>query len=532
MLATTVAASFALAAPAIVPRPLSITPNGEAFTFDSSVVLVADKRARSTALVLKNALEPAMGWEIPVGSRGGKVVRFKFAGKDWRLGEEGYRLTTKSKEIVVEASTERGLFYGVQSLRQLLPAANLRRSPQTAEWSIPGGVIEDMPRFRWRGSHLDSCRHFMPKSFVLKYIDQLAFHKMNTFHWHLTDDQGWRIEIKKYPKLTTVGGWRKDSTVVYSPRQMTGKPHGGFYTQDDIREVVAYAKARHITVVPEIEMPGHAQAAIAAYPELGNTGQPIDVWTNWGVSTSVFNVKDGTISFLKDVLTEVMDLFPSQFIHVGGDECPKDEWKTSADVQARMKQLGLKDEHEMQSWFIRQFDSFLASKGRRLIGWSEILEGGLAPGAALMVWLGDDGALQAVRSGHDVVMAQGTTYYDAYQSGDRTTEPHAIGGNTDLKRAYEYEPIRPGMTPEQEKHVLGVQCQLWTEYIPDPQKLEYMAFPRLSAMSEIGWTTREQRDYADFEIRMKAHRARLEAMDINFRGRGNTYPYPLASPGK
>lgn len=528
----TVVAHLALAAPSIVPLPLSVQSMAGEFVLDSKVALAPDKTSRPAALWTKKYLEPALGWELPIG-KGSRTIAFQKVSKDWTLGDEGYRLAVTPTGIKIQAKTDAGMFYGVQSLRQLLPANILRNGTQTDKWVIPACTIEDSPRFGWRGSHLDVARHFMPKSFVLKFIDQLAFHKMNRFHWHLTDDQGWRIEIKKYPLLTMVGAWRKDSTIVYSPRSMTGKPHGGFYTQDDIREVVAYAAARHITVVPEIEMPGHAQAAIAAYPELGNAKEPLEVWTNWGVTTHVFNVNDGTINFLKDVLTEVMALFPSQFIHVGGDECPKDEWKASPEAQARMKALGLKDEHELQSWFIRQFDAFLTEKGRRLIGWSEILEGGLAPGAALMVWLGDNGALEAVRSGHDVVMAQGTTYYDAYQSADRTREPHAIGGNTDLEKAYNYEPIRPGMTPEQAKHVLGVQCQLWSEYFPDPMKVEYMAFPRLSAMSEIGWTKQSQRNFADFEGRMKAaHYSRLDAMDINFRGRDKSYPYPLPVPAK
>lgn len=526
LFAAVLAASLATP-PALVPLPRVLQADSGEFVLDASSAWVCDKSARAVFVRAKRELEPALGFELAEGKRGKTKIQFRKVTKGWVLGDEGYRFKSSPNNILIEASTDQGLYYGLQTLRQLLPPSIYRKSPQSQTWSVPAVTIEDSPRFPWRGSHLDVARHFMPKSAVLKYIDLLAAHKMNRFHWHLTDDQGWRIEIKRYPKLTSIGAWRKDDTVVYSPRQMTGKPHGGFYTQEEIREVVAYAKERYITVVPEIEMPGHAMAAIAAYPELGNTGKPVEVWTNWGVSTSVLNVEDSTITFFQNVLAEVMELFPSSFIHVGGDECPKDEWKASPQVQAKMKQLGLKNEHEMQSWFIRQMDTYLTSKGRRLIGWSEILEGGLAPGAALMVWLGDDGAMEAVRSGHEVVMAQGPTYYDMYQSGDRAKEPHAIGGNTSLERAYAYEPILPAMTADQAKKVLGVQCQLWTEYIPDPMKLEYMAFPRLSAMSEIGWTEKSLRNFPNFEKRMATHKQRLDALDVNYRGRGNSYPYPV-----
>jgi hexosaminidase len=344
-------------------------------------------------------------------------------------------------------------------------------------------------------------------------------HKLNSFHWHLTDDQGWRIEIKKYPKLTEVGAWRKDSMLVYSPEKYTGEPHGGFYTQDDIREVVAYAAKNHINVVPEIEMPGHAQAAIAAYPELGNLGEPLDVGVKWGVYENVFNVEDKTIQFLQDVLDEVMALFPGAFIHIGGDECPKKQWKDSPFAQAKMKKLGMPDEHALQSWFVGQMDDYIASKGRRLIGWSEILEGGLAPGAALMVWLGNEGAEQAVASGHDVVMAQTThTYFDYYQVKDTSKEPHGIGGFLPIEQVYQYEPILPSFTPEQAKHVLGAQFQIWAEYIPNGRHAEYMAFPRACALSEVVWSPKEARNWEDFSSRLPANLERLRALDVNFYG--------------
>ncbi|MCE9557687.1 MAG: beta-N-acetylhexosaminidase [Armatimonadetes bacterium] len=526
-------ASLALGAPtaspiSIVPRPTSIEFGTGAFQVDSKTSIVAAPKARGTAKYLQSVLRPATGFDFEIKTKGAGGIQLVLDPKLTTLGEEGYLLVSNPKGVLISASTQTGLFYGVQTLRQLLPTEIFRASNQTTKWAVPAVTIEDSPRFGWRGAHLDVGRYFMPKEFVLKYIDLLAVHKMNMFHWHLTEDQGWRIEIKKYPRLTEVGAWRKDSMLTYSPETYSGKPHGGFYTQEDVREIVAYAAERHITVMPEIEMPGHAQAAIAAYPELGNTGKQLEVYTKWGVSNDVFNTEPKTIQFLQDVLTEVMELFPSKFIHIGGDECPKSQWKTSKSAQAKIKELGLKDEHELQSWFISQMDKFLTSKGRRLMGWSEILEGGLAPGATLMVWLGDDGALAASGSGHDVVMAQNAhTYYDHYQTDKRDTEPWAIGGNLPLEKAYAYEPILPQMSAEQAKHVLGVQSQCWTEYMPDEKRVEYMVFPRACAMSEIGWTQRDLRDYPDFSKRMDTHLQRLTNLDVNYRGRGNSYPYPL-----
>ncbi len=320
----------------------------------------------------------------------------------------------------------------------------------------------------------------MPKEVVLKLIDLIALHKMNVLHLHLTEDQGWRIEIKRYPRLTSVGAWRKESMVGhYEENLFDGIPYGGFYTQDDIREIVRYAADRFVNVVPEIEMPGHSEAAIAAYPELGNTSQPVEVRTRWGVSEDVYNVDDSTIQFLKNVLDEVLELFPSKLIHIGGDEAPKTQWHASAAAQEKMKQLGLKDEHELQGWFIRQIDAYLTAHGRRLVGWDEILEGGLAPGATVMSWRGEQGGLAAARAGHDVVMTPGeSTYFDHYQSRDHKAEGIAIGGFLPLEKVYAYEPVPKELSPEEAQHVLGSQGQLWTEYIPDPKRLEYM-MPRI-----------------------------------------------------
>jgi len=386
-------------------------------------------------------------------------------------------------------------------------------------WKVPCLNIRDYPRFKWRGAMLDVCRYFMPKEFVKKFIDLLALHKMNVLQLHLTEDQGWRIEIKKYPKLTRIGAWRKETLSGHyrdQPHQYDNKPHGGFYTQEDIRELVAYAKDRFVTLVPEIEMPGHAQAAIASYPELGNLEQKLPVRTIWGVNKNIFNAEEKTILFLQDVLTEVLDLFPGEFIHIGGDEATKTQWEESKKAQARIKELGLKDTHELQSYFIGRMDKFLTQKGRRLVGWDEILEGGLAKGATVMSWRGDKGGVIAAKAGHDVVMAPThSTYLDYYQSKSKG-EPLAIGGYLPLEKVYQFEPIPKELTKEEAKHILGAQGQIWTEYIPDPKQAEYMAFPRLCALSEVVWSPKNK-NYPGFILRLKNHLLRLHALDVNYR---------------
>ncbi|MBP7450220.1 MAG: family 20 glycosylhydrolase, partial [Flavobacteriales bacterium] len=353
--------------------------------------------------------------------------------------------------------------------------------------------------------------------FVKKYIDLLARYKMNSFHWHLTEDQGWRMEIKSHPKLTEVGAWRKGSQVgPYSRREYDSIPYGGFYTQDEIREVVAYAAARHINVVPEIELPGHAMAALAAYPHLGCTGGPYEVQKGWGVFEDVFCAgNDSTFAMLEDVLTEVMDLFPSPYIHIGGDECPKEAWKSCSKCQARKKAEGLKDEHELQSWFIQRIEKFVNAKGRKIIGWDEILEGGLAPNAAVMSWQGIEGGIAAARSGHYAVMSPGShCYFDHYQ-GDPANEPLAIGGYTTVQKVYSYEPIPAELKPEEHKYILGAQGNVWTEYILTPEHVEYMAVPRMLALAEVLWTPKEKRNEADFIARLEREFPMLETMKVN-----------------
>lgn len=504
----------------LIPKPRNVQLSQGEFVVNDSTVILAGRGEKATAELLAKSLRPSTGLSLNVVNHSqAKGIYLKIDPKLQGVGKEGYQLNVLKDEVRILAPTEAGLFYGTQTLRQLFPPESFGSRVVNRRWALPAVTISDEPRFKWRGAHLDVARNFMPKEEVLKFIDRLAMHKLNTFHWHLTDDQGWRIEIKKYPKLTEIGSKRTDTMLVYgNPGKYEGKPHEGFYTQRDIREVVAYAKARHVTVVPEIEMPGHAQAAIAAYPELGNTGKPLPVATIWGVIENVFNVEDSTIKFLQDVLVEVMALFPSEFIHIGGDECPKSQWKASPAAQAKMKKLGLKDEHELQSWFVSQMDTFLDSKGRRLIGWSEIVEGGLAPGAALMVWLGDDGAMTAVKSGHDVVMAQTShLYFDYYQVKDRTGEPHAIGGHVNLAKVYSYEPILPQMTAEQGKHVMGVQFQTWTEYIRTADHAAYMVYPRACALAEVAWSAKEQREFNDFMYRLPRHLLRLKAAGVNYR---------------
>jgi hexosaminidase len=507
----------------IIPQPSQLTVGEGQFCFNAQTTLAAEGAAAPIAAFLRADLARAAGLELPSGPAGASAVEFRLDETLSRLGKEGYRLEVTPQRVLASAPQAAGLFYALQSLRQLLPAAIFSPKPAVSEaWCVPCVEIEDSPRFGWRSAMLDVGRHFAPKVFVLKFIDLLALHKLNTFHWHLTDDQGWRIEIKKYPRLTEVGAWRKETIAGHFDGEQTeypmdGKPHGGFYTQDDIREVVAYAKERFINVVPEIEMPGHSQAAVAAYPELGNTGRPLEVSSVWGIHEHIYNAGESTIRFMTGVLDEVLALFPSQFIHVGGDEAPKKEWRESAAAQARIRELGLKDEDELQSYFIRRMDQYLAGRGRRLIGWDEILEGGLAENAAVMSWRGEEGGITAANAGHDVVMAPWHhTYLDYYQSDDRDKEPLAIGGFLPLEHVYSYEPIPEEIDPVKAQHVLGTQAQLWREYIPTSEHTEYMAFPRLCALAEVAWTPAEKKEYEDFTARLVEHLKRLDALNVNY----------------
>ncbi len=438
---------------------------------------------------------------------------------------ESYRLESNPNSVLVSASHPRGIFYGVQTLRQLLPTVFEANSytlvPIGTKWVIPSVSISDRPRFAYRGMHLDVGRHFMPVEFIKKYIDLLAMHKMNTFHWHLTEDQGWRIQIDAYPLLTEVGAFR-DSTLIgnYGSGRYDNIRYGGYYTKDEIKEVVEYARNRFITVIPEIELPGHASAALAAYPEFGCTDLGLDykVQSTWGIFPEIFCPKEETFKFLTTVFDEVMELFPSPFIHVGGDEAMKDHWKISQIAQDVMKREGLANEEELQSYFIRRIDAHLTIAGRRLLGWDEILEGGLAPNATVMSWRGETGGIAAARLGHDAVMSPtGFAYFDYYQSNNRETEPIAIGGFLPLEKVYSYEPIPAELEENLYHHILGVQGNVWTEYMKTPQKVEYMAFPRVSAMAEVGWTTKENRNYESFMYRLNYLLKRLDWLDVNYR---------------
>lgn len=425
--------------------------------------------------------------------------------------EEFYILEVLSDRIQIQSYTQQGYFLALQTLIQLF-------EEHQSDRKIPVLKIEDQPKFAWRGMHLDVCRHFFTVDEVKQYIDYLAMYKLNTFHWHLTDDQGWRIEIKKYPKLTQAGAKRKESMIgAYVDNTFDGKPYGPFfYTQEQIKDVVKYAQARHITVVPEIEMPGHALAALTAYPELACTKGPFEPATKWGVFDDVFCPKDETFTFLENVLDEVIRLFPSPYIHIGGDECPKTRWKECAHCQKLIKDNNLKDEHGLQSYFIHRIEKYVNRKGRKIIGWDEILEGGLAPNAAVMSWTGVNGGIEAAKSGHFAVMTPGAyCYFDHYQ-GDPQSEPNAFGGFTPLDKIYSYNPVPAELNAEQAKYIMGVQANLWTEYITDFRQVQYMIFPRLMALSEVGWGTSDPKNYKEFENRVISQFKVLDKMSVNY----------------
>jgi hexosaminidase len=529
---------FALFALAAVPSravnpPLSIIPEPNnlqfaegRFRLGRETRIAITPETEEVGQIMRDELHPGTGLPLEISGKG-EISRKGGSNAiilriDHRLADqnpEGYTLDVRPDRVEIVAPGPAGVFYGVQTLRQLLPARTLRESPiPGAPLDVPCLHIEDKPRFPWRGAMLDVSRHFEPKAFLLKFIDLLAFHKMNTFHLHLTDDQGWRIEIKKYPRLTEFGAWHKANGLTDDPTTWKSMPDGGFYTQDDLREVVAYAKARFVNIVPEIEMPGHSAAAIASYPELGNTGKSTNVpGVNEG-APNVLNASERTVRVYQDILSEVIAIFPSKFIHIGGDEVGKGPWHDNPEMQSQMKSLGLKSEDELQSWFVSQMDRFLSAHSRRLVGWDEILEGGLAPGATVMSWRGIDGGIAAARANHDVVMAPGHfTYLDHYQSTDHSHEPVAIGDYLPLDRIYGYEPIPSALTPAEAKHVLGGQCQLWTEYIPNAAHVEYMAYPRICAMAEVDWSRKEERNYDDFLARLGPHLERLHALDVHYR---------------
>ncbi|MDE0759240.1 MAG: beta-N-acetylhexosaminidase [Pseudomonadales bacterium] len=507
----------------LIPAPRSLQVKEGRFILTAKMGVTLAPQLGGGLDLVRLLLGPATGFDF---SRvdGGAGMRI---GYDATLHEEGYRLEIGTGGVDISASTNAGVHYALQTVKQLLPVEIYSRGLVEQDWVLPALLIDDQPRFSWRGLHLDVGRHFMPVEFIKKYIDLLAVHKMNRFHWHLTEDQGWRIEIKRYPRLTTVGSVRAQ-TVVGHPlfqdedeKVFDGTAHGGFYTQEQVKGVVDYAAARHVTVVPEIEFPGHAQAAIAAYPELGNTGEQLKVMEDWGISKNTLKPSDETLDFYRNVLTEVMVLFPSPYIHIGGDEAPKDQWEGSPFGQQRMEQLGLTDANELQSWLIQQMDDFLTANGRRLIGWDEIMQGGLSSNATVMSWRGMERGMQAAEAGHDVIMAPTQwTYFDYYQA-DPDVEPLAIGSYTPLAQVYHFEPKPAGPPSEVRQRILGAQGQLWTEFMKTPEHVEYMAYPRAAALAEVVWSPRKNRNYDNFLQRLPGHMQRLDVLDVNYRPPGN-----------
>jgi hexosaminidase len=493
----------------IVPLPVSVKPLPGIFTLNNQTRIVAvDQESRRIAALFDDFLLSNYGFHLEVETtapkRGG-YISFARAGAR-KLPSEGYRLMITPAEVRVVGQSA-GLFYGMQTLTQLLP---LGLKPSVA---LPGVDITDYPRFHYRGVLLDVARHFFSVTFLKNFLDLMAQYKINRFQLHLTDDQGWRIEIKKYPKLTELGPQSEGPSA-----EDNSDPYvRGYYTQEQIKDVVAYAQARFITVIPEIEMPGHSGAALSAYPELGCTPPPSEGNTSGQVHNDVFCPKEETFSFLQNVLSEVITLFPGPFIHIGGDEVSKDSWKHSADAQEVMKREELKDENELETYFVQRMEKFLRSKGRRTIGWDEILEGGLAPNAIVMSWRGEGGGIAAAKQKHEVIMTPTDYCYFDYNQGDAKREPPSIGGFIPLEKVYEYNPMPGELTSEEQKYVLGAQGNLWSEYISTPQHLEYMTFPRLLALSEVAWSPLESKDYANFQQRLPYHLSRLEKQDTNYR---------------
>ena len=509
----------------IIPYPQELIPRSGEFIFNSETRILCDLKQPD---ILKLAKQFSAQFQM-VSGKNLKVTEILNADTTNSIvfqkttnfqNPEEYRLNILPKTVRIQASSPNGIFYGLQSLYQLMPVEIYgTKKILSKKWSTPAAQITDAPRFGYRGLHLDVSRHFFPIEFIKKYIDAMAIHKMNNFHWHLTDDQGWRIQIKKYPKLTEIGSKREETLIGYYfahyPLQFDGKQYGGYYTQDEAREIVAYARDRFITVIPEIEMPGHAQAAIAAYPYLScNQDSTIKVATKWGIFPDIFCPRDTTFRFLEDVLTEIMDIFPSKYIHIGGDECPKDRWKKCPDCQLLINKFNLKDENGLQSYFTHRIEKFLNSKGRQIIGWDDILDGGLAPNATVMSWRGTRGGIAAAKAGHNVIMTPSAyCYFDHYQS-DPVTEPTAIGGYLPLEMVYRYEPVPSELTTNESKYILGAQANLWSEYLLTNERVEYMAFPRVSAIAEVLWSTKTNRNWDLFCTRIPTELERYKQLNI------------------
>ncbi len=493
----------------VIPKPLISLPREGAFVVSQNVSIACSAAVEPVARYLASELRRQLGVTLSVvvggDSAGGILLELDpslplAGGASESAAKEAYTLDVTQSGVRITAREQNGLFYGVQTL---VAAARAGAGQVRAE------RVVDAPRFAWRGAHLDVARHFYPVEFVKRFIDLMALHKLNVFHWHLTEDQGWRIAIDSFPRLTEISAYRDKN----------GERYGGFYTKDEVREVVAYAAERFIEVVPEIEMPGHAVAALAAYPELSCTGGPFTVETRWGIFDDVYCAgSDQAVEFLEKVLDEVIELFPSEFFHIGGDECPKTRWKTCERCQARMRAEGLKNEDELQSWFVSRMSRYLEKKGKRLVGWDEILEGGLAKGATVMSWRGTSGGIEAARLGHDVIMTPTTACYLDYKQAQSEDEPGApFAKALPLETVYAYEPVPTELSAEEAVHVIGVQGNIWTERMPSEAHVEYMTFPRLSALAEVAWSS-PARDFADFERRLTSLHALLDAWKVGYRG--------------
>ena len=518
-------AGFATVASAqvnVIPQPAQVKIKQGQFTLNKSTQIVVDRSTKPVGEYLAKVLRKSTGYKLPVvqaaSGAGNSIIIW--AGGDAELGKESYKLNVTPDVVTIISPTANGAFYGMQTLRQLFPAeVESPKVVKNVRWSAPVCEIIDFPRFAWRGMHLDVGRHMFSVEDIKKYIDLLAMHKMNKFHWHLTEDQGWRIEIKKYPKLTTVGSKRDATPIPANRKKLDGKKYGGFYTQKEVREIVAYAKARYVTVIPEIDIPGHTQAVLAAYPKLGCTGGPYKVRTMWGISREVLCAGNPEVyKVMKDVFDEVLELFPSKVIHIGGDECKKKRWKACPKCQAMIRKKKLRGEKGLQSYFIKEMEKYLNSKGRKIIGWDEILEGGLAPNAMVMSWRGVKGGLRAARMKHYVVMSPGShCYLDHYQCGKPWTEPPAWGGHSPLSKTYSFEPIPRRFPEDFKKYILGVQGNVWTEYMPTFKQVLYMAYPRGSAISEVGWSQKSRRNYKDFRKRLNFMFKRMDLMKVGYR---------------
>jgi hexosaminidase len=517
----------------IIPAPVELKMNTGNFSFNHSTQIIAAESAMHEAKMFNFYLKKLYGYALPVksklgNSKSGNVIILELTKSTDR--KDAYNMAVESNKILIRSSGNEGLFYGIQTLLQLLPENKTEIAEQTYE--IPQLSIKDYPRFQYRGMHLDVGRHFFGVDFIKKYIDYLAYYKFNNFHWHLTEDQGWRIEIKRYPRLTSVGGFRNGTIIGHYPGTGNDSIHsGGFYTQEQIKDIVKYAQDRFITIIPEIEMPGHSSAAIAAYPQLScfpdestkisdktpwaGSRNGKQVQQTWGVFEDVYCPSEYTFKFLENVLDEVMKLFPSKYIHIGGDECPKTAWKRSAFCQKLIKDKNLKDEHGLQSYFIQRIEKYLNSKGRSIIGWDEILEGGLAPNATVMSWRGEEGGIAAAQQKHDVIMTPGTyVYFDHSQT--KTEDSVTIGGYLPLEKVYNYEPVPKELTGEEAKYVLGAQGNVWTEYMENTSKVEYMIFPRMSALSEVLWSPKENRNWKEFSDKLPDIYKRYELWGANY----------------